>query len=177
MTSLLEFASEDTTLTFRCGEFWGSCPLHEDKTPSFSLNEAKGLWHCFSCQQGGDLVSYLVTVRGLPMREALVRAGKAFATRLTAADSRMREAKNTLVFNYYTWWHSYLKHWNRLLEELNIAETAYRILCRNPDAFTDEQHTYWETQLSQLYAKYDGRIQDIAETEAERFARWKEERK
>ena len=50
----------------------GLCPFHDEKTPSFSINEL-GLWHCFGCGKGGDIYSFLELVEGLSFRGALRR--------------------------------------------------------------------------------------------------------
>lgn len=47
----------------------GLCPFHTEKTPSFSVNES-GLWHCFGCGKGGDLVSFIELSEGLDFRGA-----------------------------------------------------------------------------------------------------------
>ena len=50
----------------------GLCPFHNEKTPSFSVNEL-GLWHCFGCGKGGDVISFLELAEGLSFRGALRR--------------------------------------------------------------------------------------------------------
>ncbi len=40
-------------------EWHGHCPLHDDSSPSFSVNQHHGLWCCFGCQEGGDLLTFL----------------------------------------------------------------------------------------------------------------------
>ena len=47
----------------------GLCPFHTEKTPSFSVNET-GLWHCFGCGKGGDIISFLELSEGLDFRGA-----------------------------------------------------------------------------------------------------------
>ncbi len=50
----------------------GRCPFHDDKTPSFIVTPAKGLWHCMgACQTGGDVVSFVMKTEGLPFRDAV----------------------------------------------------------------------------------------------------------
>jgi DNA primase len=177
VTTLLDLVQEDTALTYRNGEWHGLCPLHQEKTASFSVNDERGLFHCFGCGAGGDLVSYLVEKRGLSMREALTRAGKVLPQVLTSASEiRKQTAHDRLLAEYLTWWHDTLKDWNRLLESLYVAEVAYRSMCRSTDLWTEDEQTYWSTRLGRLYAEYDAKLQDINATDAERFARWQETR-
>ncbi len=52
-------------------EWKAHCPFHEDKTPSFSVNEQKNVWICYSCQRGGDLVEFVVLREGKSKGAAL----------------------------------------------------------------------------------------------------------
>jgi hypothetical protein len=47
------------------------CPFHEDKTPSLNINPGKGVWHCFSCLEGGDGIALVRAVRRLGFKEAV----------------------------------------------------------------------------------------------------------
>jgi DNA primase len=52
------------------------CPFHEDKTPSFSVNEKKQMYYCFSCGRGGNVFSFLQEVEGLSYPEAIIKAAE-----------------------------------------------------------------------------------------------------
>jgi DNA primase len=53
------------------GRFMGRCPFHNDKTPSFSVNASKGLYHCFGCGAGGDLIDFVMAMENLTFPEAV----------------------------------------------------------------------------------------------------------
>lgn len=40
-------------------EYWACCPFHEEQTPSFAVNQEKGVWCCYGCQLGGDLITFI----------------------------------------------------------------------------------------------------------------------
>lgn len=53
------------------GRQMGLCPFHQEKTPSFSVNEAEGFFYCFGCQAGGDVLDFYQRVNGLEFKDAL----------------------------------------------------------------------------------------------------------
>ena len=56
----------------RAGREWkGCCPFHDEKTPSFYVNDQKGFYHCFGCQAHGDAISWLVDHQGLAFMDAV----------------------------------------------------------------------------------------------------------
>jgi DNA primase len=52
-------------------EFKGCCPFHQEKTPSFTVNDEKGFYHCFGCGAHGDAIRWLTDARGLPFIDAV----------------------------------------------------------------------------------------------------------
>src|SRR5437868_15488567 len=52
-------------------EYTGRCAFHDDKHPSFSVSEEKGLFHCFGCQESGDVIDFIMKLTGMSYREAL----------------------------------------------------------------------------------------------------------
>jgi len=52
-------------------EFWGCCPFHHEKTPSFKVNNDRGVFYCFGCHAQGDVFSFLEKKRGFSFQEAL----------------------------------------------------------------------------------------------------------
>ncbi|HEY0629958.1 MAG TPA: DNA primase [Sphingomicrobium sp.] len=69
-------------------EFKACCPFHNEKTPSFTVNDEKGFYHCFGCGAHGDAIRFLTDHRGLPFMDAVKElAGKA-GMEVPAADPR-----------------------------------------------------------------------------------------
>jgi DNA primase len=55
------------------GSLKGLCPFHEEKTPSFNVTPARGLWYCFSCTEGGDVIKFVQKIDNLGFAEAVER--------------------------------------------------------------------------------------------------------
>jgi DNA primase len=70
-SSIVEIASQYTTLKRRGRKWVGLCPFHTEKTPSFTVDEEKQLYHCFGCGVGGDVFSLLMERENMTFPESL----------------------------------------------------------------------------------------------------------
>jgi len=71
--SLSEVIGRRTKLVKKGREFSGLCPFHNEKTPSFTVNEEKGFYHCFGCGANGDLIEFIKQTEGVAFPEAVER--------------------------------------------------------------------------------------------------------
>jgi DNA primase len=55
------------------GSLKGLCPFHDEKTPSFNVTPSRGLWYCFSCTEGGDVIKFVQMIDNLGFAEAVER--------------------------------------------------------------------------------------------------------
>ena len=55
------------------GSLKGLCPFHDEKTPSFNVTPARGLWYCFSCANGGDVIKFIQQIDSLSFVESVER--------------------------------------------------------------------------------------------------------
>ena len=73
----------------------GRCPFHKDGSPSMTVNSEKGLWHCFGCGEGGDVIAFLMKIERLSFVEAAQRladeAGVSFRSSESGEREKMRE--------------------------------------------------------------------------------------
>ncbi|MFQ5971222.1 MAG: DNA primase [Alphaproteobacteria bacterium] len=71
-------AGRRVKLIRRGREYVALCPFHSEKTPSFTISDDKGFYHCFGCGAHGDVISFVAALEGLDFREAVARlAGEA----------------------------------------------------------------------------------------------------
>ena len=69
--SIADVVGNKVKLTKRGREYTGLCPFHNEKTPSFTVNESKGFYHCFGCGAHGDIIKFEMDANGLPFIEAV----------------------------------------------------------------------------------------------------------
>ena len=69
------------------GSLKGLCPFHEERSPSFHVTPAKGLYHCFGCQVGGDVIDFLERMEHLTFQEAVEKLAGRFNVTLRYEES------------------------------------------------------------------------------------------
>ena len=69
--SVSDIVGRKVKLVRRGREFVGLSPFNSEKTPSFTVNDAKGFFHCFSSGEHGDIFSFLIKTEGLSFPEAV----------------------------------------------------------------------------------------------------------
>lgn len=72
-TDLVSLVSETVVLKKKGRLFWGNCPFHGEKTPSFKIDPGTDLWHCFGCGLGGDAFGYVMRTENLEFPDAVRR--------------------------------------------------------------------------------------------------------
>ncbi|GAA1753615.1 DNA primase [Nostocoides vanveenii] len=73
-TSIVDVVRDHVTLrNAGTGSMKGLCPFHDEKSPSFTVRESAGTYHCFGCGEGGDVVAFVQKVDGLTFVEAVER--------------------------------------------------------------------------------------------------------
>ncbi len=90
--SLADVVSRRVKLTKRGREFLGLCPFHNEKTPSFTLNEEKAFFHCFGCGAHGDIIEFMMRSEGLTFPETVERLAAQAGMEVPVASKEEREA-------------------------------------------------------------------------------------
>ncbi len=69
----------------------GLCPFHDEKSPSFHVTPARQFCHCFGCQEGGDVITFLMKIDGLSFVEAVERLADKYGVQLRREDGDVRD--------------------------------------------------------------------------------------
>lgn len=103
------------------GSMKGLCPFHDEKTPSFHVRPHIGRWHCFGCNEGGDVISFIQRIHGIGFVEAVEHLADRVGIQLRYEEgSGPRDEKPGLR--------------RRLIAAHEVAEAYYREQLRTPAA-------------------------------------------
>ncbi len=69
--SIVDVVGRRVPLVKKGQNYWGCCPFHNEKTPSFSVNEDKGFYHCFGCGEHGDIISFVMKSENVDFKTAI----------------------------------------------------------------------------------------------------------
>ena len=71
--NIVDLIGQSVQLKRKGGNYWGVCPFHSEKTPSFSVNEEKQFYHCFGCGAGGDIIKFVQEYYKLDFNDAITK--------------------------------------------------------------------------------------------------------
>jgi DNA primase len=122
---LAEVIGEYVALQRKGGRFWGLCPFHQEKTPSFSVTPDKGVFYCFGCHKGGGLFQFVMDVEKVAFLDAVEILAKKAGVEIKREDEERAGIKRETFVELYRKVAGSL-HW--LLRESPKAESARRYL-------------------------------------------------
>ncbi len=101
-SDIVAVVSSRVKLTKRGGNYFGCCPFHNEKTPSFCVSPARQMYHCFGCGAGGNVISFLMAYENYSFPEALehlaAKAGITLPKREQTSEEKAKEGlRNRLL--------------------------------------------------------------------------------
>src|SRR5574343_427363 len=70
--NIVDFINDYVPLVKAGANYKACCPFHQEKTASFIVSKEKGLYHCFSCKKGGNIISFMMEREGMSFYEAVL---------------------------------------------------------------------------------------------------------
>lgn len=99
-TDLVDLVSEYVHLTKKGSSYWGCCPFHGEKTPSFHVLPDRQMYKCFGCGKGGGTINFMMEIENLPFLDAvraLARRAGMEAPETGGTSPGMRERREKLL--------------------------------------------------------------------------------
>ncbi len=84
---ILRIVSDYVSLKKKGNSYWACCPFHSEKTPSFHVHPSKGLFKCFGCSKGGDVINFVKEIEGCTFPEAIKAVAEKCGVQLPAAEN------------------------------------------------------------------------------------------
>lgn len=85
---IVELISQYVQLKKRGSNYFGLCPFHSEKTPSFSVNPQGGFFHCFGCGASGDAITFFMKIENLEFMDAVKELAKRYGITLNTKEEK-----------------------------------------------------------------------------------------
>jgi len=137
-TNHLSVFQEKVRLAKKGNKWWGLCPFHNEKTPSFSVDGDKGLYYCFGCQKGGSIIDFLMETDKLSFLEAVEDLAERAHIALPVDDT-ISEKEDSERAQLYSLYEKLANAFHWVLKEHESGATALGILRSRgiPDTLID----------------------------------------
>lgn len=94
---IVSIVSRYVTLIKSGAGFKAKCPFHKDDTPSMTVSAEKGLWHCFGCGEGGDVIGFVMKIERLSFIETVRRLAEEVGLSFESADDGVRDELRSVM--------------------------------------------------------------------------------
>jgi DNA primase len=137
---IVEIVSAHTDLQQRGQDYWGNCPFHDERTPSFKVNPRDKLYYCFGCEASGDVFRFVEEKEGLDFASAVESLAERYGVELKrenedprAEERRRRKAKlwellerTAKFYERYLWEAPKAEKARKYLESRGLGEEVLR---------------------------------------------------
>ncbi|GAP00743.1 DNA primase [Fructobacillus fructosus] len=129
-TNLVDLVSQYTELVKRGREWNGSCPFHEDRRPSFFVDDKKQVFHCFSCGRSGTAFSFLMEKEGYTYPQAILKLAEDEGITGLAKYQGQPSARQEKFQRIYELYNAAQKLYTHILLNTTAGEQALRYLLK-----------------------------------------------
>ncbi len=98
---IVDIISQYVHLTRKGRNYFGLCPFHNEKSPSFSVSPDRQIFHCFGCGVGGNVYTFLMKIEGITFREALEQLAERANIQLPTLENNADTAREELKAKVY----------------------------------------------------------------------------
>ena len=175
-----DIVSKKIKLQKRGKDFFGLCPFHKEKTPSFSVNNEKNFYYCFGCGAQGDAIKFIQETHNLNFVEAVKLIADEYNIKITFSDTSQNASKDIRLLEINKsaslWFHKVLYSQNNTHVLNYLAQRNITTKCINTFliGYAPSDRTLLPKYLQSLgytfnEIKESGLIKDITEPQLCRF--------
>ena len=97
--NIVDVVSEKVILKKNGNHYWGLCPFHKEKTPSFSVNPRLGIYKCFGCGAGGDALSFIMKTENRDFMDVIIELAERFGLEVPLKKKKLvsKELKDQMI--------------------------------------------------------------------------------
>jgi len=132
--SIVDIVNQHVPLVKKGQNYWGCCPFHNEKTPSFSVNEEKGFFHCFGCGKHGDIISFIMEYKHIDFLSAITELAEIAGIPLPTVKQKSKEEQEAEE----TYFNIVQKAQKVFMEKLYTTEGEHALSYIKNRGFTDE---------------------------------------
>ena len=126
---IVDVVSEQVVLKKRGNNYWGLCPFHKDKNPSFCVTPHLGIYKCFSCGEAGDALKFIMKTRNIEFKDLIVELADKFGLEIPASHKSTGTSSKEVK--------------DQMLKATTLAAEFYHdLLIRNKDANAEPALNY-----------------------------------
>ena len=168
--NIVEVVSDFVSLRKAGKNHLGLCPFHSERTPSFTVNEEKGIFHCFGCRAGGTVFNFLMKASQMSFPEAVRAMAKRYGVSLPTRElSEEEKRRRSLRAKLYEVNEAAADYYHRILTSAKEGEEGRQYLAqRGISEETIREHrlgfapTGWDSLV--LFLQKNGNPLNLAET-------------
>ena len=127
---IVDIIGEYVQLKKQGRNYFGLCPFHSEKSPSFSVSPEKQIFHCFGCGVGGNVYSFLMEIEGYNFPEAVYHLGEKVGISVPRQEDQIYNNKNNKTDQLYRGMDLLTKFYHYLLTETAHGKTAMQYLTK-----------------------------------------------
>ena len=112
ISDIYEIVSEYVQLKQKGRNFFGLCPFHDEKTPSFSVNQQRQIYKCFGCGAGGGTINFIMEIERLEFIDSIKYLADRYKIELNIdkIDAQNQDARTKLIDLHEKTSHIYLEN-------------------------------------------------------------------
>jgi len=89
--NISDVVRQKVTLTRKSGNYVGLCPFHQEKTPSFTVNDSKRFFYCFGCKASGDVIKFTSNISGLSYSDSAIKLATDYGIEIPKLTEKQKE--------------------------------------------------------------------------------------